>query len=138
LANDTDLVALMIISGGVTLTVDCVSWGTTTSYLVCQNLTYVDGGNGKDTFLTSGSGSAYDGQSITNIGGNWYRHQRNASPYNCINTAAGGNPTAVTLSAFSARARPRWVGVALPLGILAGLKIAGKRKRPTGWRGKFP
>jgi hypothetical protein len=133
LANGADFVVLRYTDGQA---VDCVSWGTTAS-TVCQNLTYVDGGNGKDTVLTC-SGSAYEGQSITNIGGNWYRHQRNASPYNCINTAAGGNPTAVTLSAFSARARPRWVGVALPLGILAGLKIAGKRKRPTGWRGKFP
>jgi hypothetical protein len=133
LANDTDLVALMIISGGVTLTVDCVSWGTTTPTF-CSGLTYVPGGNGRDTNLSNEA----DGQSITNIGGQWYYHEPNASPYNCINTAAGGNPTAVTLSAFSARARPRWVGVALPLGILAGLKIAGKRKRPTGWRGKFP
>jgi len=136
LANTTDTVALMIISGGVTLTVDCVSWGTTTPTF-CSGLTYVPGGNGVDTALGDPQ-NKYDGQSITNIGGNWYRHQRNASPYNCINTAAGGSPTAVALSSFSARARPRWVGVALPLGILAGLKIAGKRKRPTGRRGKFP
>jgi len=131
LANTEDYVALLYTDGRA---VDCVSWGTTTG-TVCQNLTYVDGGNGKDTALTC-SGSAYEGQSITNIGGNWYRHQRNASPYNCINTAAGGGPTAVTLSSFSARARPRWVGIVIPLGIFAGLKIA--RKSVTGWRGKFP
>jgi len=131
LANDTDMVALMIVSGGVTLTVDCVSWGTTTPTF-CSGLTYVPGGNGRDTNLSNEA----DGQSITNIGGQWYYHEPNASPYNCINTAAGGSPTAVTLSSFSARARPRWVGIVIPLGIFAGLKIA--RKSVTGWRGKFP
>jgi hypothetical protein len=131
LANDTDMVALMIVSGGVTLTVDCVSWGTTTPTF-CSGLTYVPGGNGRDTNLSNEA----DGQSITNIGGQWYYHEPNASPYNCINTAAGGSPTAVALSSFSARARPRWVGIVIPLGIFAGLKIA--RKSVTGWRGKFP
>ncbi len=129
LANDTDMVALMIVSGGVTLTVDCVSWGTTTPTL-CSGLTYITSGNGRDTNL-SGEG---DGQSIANIGGTWYYHQPNASPYNCINTAAGGNPTAVTLSAFSALVRHPRVGIAALAGAIVvamALKKAIKRKRKT-------
>jgi len=132
LANDTDLVALMIVSSGITLTVDCVSWGTPTP-TVCSSLTYVPGGSGQDTNLSNEE----DGQSITNIGGQWYYHQRNASPYNCINTAAGGSPTAVTISAFSAWARPRWVEMASLLGILAGLKMAGRLKPPNCGAGNF-
>jgi hypothetical protein len=121
LKNDEDYVALLYTDGRA---VDCVSWRSPITGF-CQNLTYVDGGNGKDTALTC-SGSAYEGQSITNIGGNWYRHQRNASPYNCINTAAGGSPTAVALSSFSARAGPRWVGIVALGGAIAA---AMERKR---------
>ena len=136
LANGTDMVALMIVSGGITLAVDCVSWGPTT-LITCSNLSYITGGSGIDTALGDPN-NRHNGQSITNIGGQWYYHEPNASPYNCINTAAGGSPTAVTLSAFSARVRPRWERVAVLLGILAGLKIAGRFKRPNSGAGNFP
>lgn len=135
LGNGADGVALTHTTGPL---VDCVGWNYPSVSTFCTTLSntygYIPNGNGADTNLSNES----NGQSIANIGGLWYYHQPNASPYNCINTAAGGSPTAVNLSAFSARTRPLWVGVALPLGILAGLNIARKRKHPTGWRGKSP
>ena len=132
LANKTDMVALLYTDGRA---VDCVSWATTPG-TICQNLTYVPGGNGADTNLRCDD-NQYEGQSITNIRGEWYRHQPNASPYNCINTAAGGNPTGVTISAFSAWVRPRWVEIASLLWFLAGLKMAGRLKPPNCGAGNF-
>lgn len=111
LANTTDTVVLSYTDG---LAVDCVSWSEATTPTFC-NLNYVADGNGANTAL----GFAGNAQSITNIQGQWYYHQPNASPYNCINTAAGGSPTAVILSAFSARP---WLRPGL---ILAGAVGAG-------------
>ncbi len=111
LSNSADWVALIYTDGKA---VDCVSWSSPT-YTNCSNLSYVPGGNGVDTNLSK----AKDGQSITNIQGQWYYHQINGSPYNCSNTAQGGNPTAVTLSTFSARP---WVR---PWLILVGAVGAG-------------
>ncbi len=121
LANTGDGVALVYTSGEA---VDCVSWGAST---LCSGLTYYPGGNGQDT----GISSVGNAQSIANIQGQWYKHEPNASPYNCTNTAAGGSPTAVTLSSFSARTLPvpwtAWTGVLVSLSIL-GVAVVVRRR----------
>ena len=120
LANDEDGVALLIVSAGVTLAVDCVSWGTTTPTF-CSSLNYVDGGNGADTNRgDKGSPGAHDGQSIANIQGQWYDHERNASPYNCVNTAAGGSPTGIEILSLSVLSYNKLAAVALA-GLIAVL-----------------
>lgn len=108
LANNDDYVILKTPQNE---NVDCISWSTAT---ICSSLTYVSGGNGIDTNLNKAS----NGQSIANIQGQWYYHQPNASPYDCINTAVGGNPTIVTISGFYKKRR-----VYLSALALAGLVI---------------
>ncbi len=97
LSNSEDNVILRNSSGD---NIDCVSWANMTG-TVCTDLTYVIGGGGSDTNL-DGAG---DGQAITNIGGTWYEHEVNASPYSSVNTAEGGSPTAITLLFLIARGR---------------------------------
>lgn len=118
LANTTDALALVYTNG---LAVDCVSWRYQVTGTFCASLTYLEGLSGTDTNRGDrpNTQGEHDGQSITNIEGLWYDHQRNASPYNCYNTAAGGNPAAVILSNFSARP---WLRPGL---ILAGAVGAG-------------
>lgn len=116
LGNGADGLALTHTTGPL---VDCVGWSAPSVSTFCTTLSntfgYISGGSGVDTSLSGES----NGQSITNIQGQWYYHQINASPYNCINTAAGGSPTAIILSAFSARP---WLRPGL---ILAGAVGAG-------------
>lgn len=114
LANTADGVALLYTNGNA---VDCVSWGSLT---LCNGLTYYSGGNGQDTSL-SGVG---DAQSIANIQGQWYKHEPNASPYNCTNTAAGGSPTAVTVVDMSAE-HPRARSDIMIASSLAALFVLG-------------
>jgi len=95
LHNTTDTVILKNSSGG---NVDCVSWANTTG-TVCSSLTYITGSNGVDTNLEN----TENGQSIANIGGSWYKHVINASPYSCTNTATGGSPTAITIESLLAQ-----------------------------------
>ncbi|RLC81637.1 MAG: hypothetical protein DRI61_03615 [Chloroflexi bacterium] len=105
LSNSADMVALLTSDGAA---VDCVSWANTTS-TVCSSLTYVSGGDGQDTDLNDEG----DGQSITNVQGQWYYHRINGSPYNSSNTSTGGSPTLVALSAFCARSALLWPEVVL-------------------------
>lgn len=76
--------------------VDCVSWASTTP-TVC-------GPEGVNTALNN----APQATSITNIQGSWYFHgpgaqgtQRQSSPFDCNNVAAGGTPSAVSLLTFT-------------------------------------
>ena len=114
LANTADGIALLYTNGNA---VDCVSWGSST---LCSGLTYYSGGDGQDTSL-SGVG---DAQSIANIQGQWYKHEPNASPYNCTNTAAGGSPTAVTVIGMSAN-RPLARSDIMVAGSVAALLALG-------------
>lgn len=118
LSNSSDYVVLKTPQGE---NVDCVSWNSQ-PLTICGSLNYVNGGNGKDTNLYRAS----EGQSIANIGGEWYYHQSNASPYNCINTAVGGNPTVVTVLGFSVKSYVSFPVLAL-CGIITAL-IAGLKK----------
>lgn len=98
LANGGDLVYLLNASG---TTVDCISWDSPAT-TECADKTYIAGANGFDSTLTGSE----NGQSITNIQGQWYYHgpsdaAQQASPYQS-NTAVGGSPTAITLSTFTA------------------------------------
>ena len=126
LSNDADGVALVFSTGEV---VDCVSWASS-AQTFCSGFTYLAGGDGVDTTLTQ-EGNA---QAITNIQGQWYYHEPNGSPYTCSNTAASGTPTAVTLSALSARAlpaRPATVLLgSLVLAAVLGRTLVRARKHP--------
>ncbi|MCS7287081.1 MAG: lamin tail domain-containing protein [Anaerolineae bacterium] len=125
LANETDWVILRTPDNR---NVDCISWGSPPP-TICAGLSYVPGGSGLDTNLTSEA----EGQSIANIQGQWYYHKLNASPYNCINVAQGGNPTATFVTSFFALSEPFWFG---PL--MAGMFIAflilwrAVKQRPKG------
>ncbi|MEJ2749456.1 MAG: lamin tail domain-containing protein, partial [Anaerolineae bacterium] len=85
LANSGDRLILRNNAGEA---VDCYSWDGSG---ICSTLVYHGSGNGIDGSLVGS-----DGQAVTNVQGIWFNHQINASPYDCINTAASG-PTAVTL-----------------------------------------
>ena len=115
LKNDQDNLIIKNSDGNA---VDCVSWAST-AQTVCASLTYVSDGGGVDQ---TNNGS--NGQSITNIQGNWYDHQSNASPYDCINTAEGGDPTAVRLLKIAVTERvSTLLGVGMVLLGLAGLAV---------------
>ncbi len=118
LSNSSDMVALLTSDGKA---VDCVSWANSSSG-ECAGLSYVNGGGGYDSTLNDED----NGQSITNVGGQWYYHQINASPYDCQNNvAADGGPTAVNIASFYVRALPLR-SVALTAGMaLALLAVAG-------------
>ena len=131
LANTTDYVILKNAAGG---NVDCVSWASAAG-TVCSNLNYVSGGNGADTNLDDEG----NGQSITNIQGTWYYHgpgnagsSDQGSPYNCMNTAAGGSPTVITLSHLDAVPKvvvPSSIALALFAAAAVGLGVLVLRRR---------
>lgn len=111
LANTNDRLILRNSSGTA---VDCYSWDASGT---CAGLTYTNGGNGVDAEF---DGS--DGQSVANVQGIWSDHQANASPYNCINTAAAG-PTAVSLQTFQVQPGGVNASSLFSLGLTFGLSL---------------
>ncbi len=129
LSNSSDYIVL--INGGGE-NVDCISWASPTG-TTCISLTYISNGGGLDTNLKDES--IPGAQSIANIRGLWYRHDKNGSPYSCTNTATGGSPTAITIE--SLLAQPATDGLVSrlmpPLAGSAALGLAGLAW--VRWRG---
>lgn len=121
LANTGDY---LVLSNSADTPVDCVSWDGSSH---CDGLAYVPPGDGFDNAPTGS-----DGQSITNIGGMWYDHEVNASPYDADNAAANGTPTALVLSSLTVRqpdARWSTMGVVALLVAAFGYTWMSRRHR---------